>query len=97
MHKELAKKGVTLTLLWSEYAAKCATEGSVLYQYSQFSEKYRAWAQKTKATMRISRKPGDFMEVDLAGQMMPVYDSVAGQAVEARECIFFCVNALLIA
>ncbi|MCL1803620.1 MAG: hypothetical protein FWG30_08300 [Eubacteriaceae bacterium] len=49
MHKELAKKGVTFTLLWSEYTAKCAAEGSVPYQYSQFSENYRAWAQKTKA------------------------------------------------
>ena len=64
IHAELAKKGVNLTLLHNEYKVKCADAGRVPYQYSQFCDIYRAWAKKSKATMRIHHKPGDAMEVD---------------------------------
>ena len=67
LHRELAKKGVTLTLLWDEYCAKVRSEGGVPYSYTQFCEKYRRWARVTKATMRITHKPGDAMQVDWAG------------------------------
>ena len=59
IHEELAKKGVTLTLLWEEYCQRVRTSGGVPYMYTQFCEKYRRWARVTKATMRISHKPGD--------------------------------------
>ncbi|MGO5337747.1 hypothetical protein ACTQZS_13255 [Bilifractor sp. LCP19S3_H10] len=39
--------------------------------YTQFCEKYRRWASVTKATMRITHKPGDTMQVDWAGD--PLY------------------------
>lgn len=83
IHKELAKEGVTLTLLWSEYNAKCRTEGKIPYLYSQFCDKYRFWARIKKATMRISHKPGDAMEVDWAGNTIPVWDSMTGESVPA--------------
>lgn len=79
MHRELAKKGVTLTLLWNEYKVFCSTTGHVPYQYTQFCEIYRAWAMKSKATMRIHHKPGDAMEVDWAGGTLPITDPVTGQ------------------
>ena len=31
--------------------------------YTQFCEKYRRWARVTKATMRITHKPGDAIQV----------------------------------
>jgi len=31
---------------------------------TQFGDKYRRWARVTKATMRITHKPGDAMPVD---------------------------------
>ena len=83
IHRELAKEGVTLTLLWSEYNAKCRTEGKIPYLYSQFCDKYRFWARIKKATMRISHKPGDAMEVDWAGSTIPVWDSMTGDSVPA--------------
>ena len=83
IHKELAKEGVTLTLLWSEYNAKCRAEGKLPYLYSQFCDKYRFWARIKKATMRISHKPGDAMEVDWAGNTIPVWDSMTGESVPA--------------
>ena len=86
MHKELAKPGVTLTLLWAEYCEACYSENATPYQYTQFCDNYRKWARATKATMRIKRKPGDVFEVDWAGNTMPVYDRVTGEQYDA--CIF---------
>ncbi|HIX92506.1 MAG TPA: IS21 family transposase [Firmicutes bacterium] len=79
IHKELAKPKVTLTLLWDEYRQKAETLGKRPYMPTQFGDKYRAWASITKATMRIHHKPGDAMEVDWAGQTLPIYDSVTGE------------------
>lgn len=75
IHKELAKRGVNLTLLWTEYCTQCYSEGSNPYMYSQFCDKYRHWARITKATMRIQHKPGEAMQVDWAGTTIKYYDS----------------------
>lgn len=80
IHKELAKPGVTLTLLWEEYCRICHESGHTPYMSTQFGYKYRKWARITKATMRISHKPGDAMEVDWAGDTIPVFDPVTGEA-----------------
>ena len=44
IHKELAKPGVTLTLLWNEYCRHCAEVGKRPYMSTQFGDKYRKWA-----------------------------------------------------
>lgn len=55
LHKELAKPGVTLTLLWSEYWEQCHSEQLIPYQYTQFCEYYRTYAKsditKRRATL----------------------------------------------
>ena len=79
MHRELARKGVNLTLLWSEYCTDCYTNGDIPYMYSQFCDKYRQWARISKATMRIQHKPGDVMQVDWAGETIPIYDQAGGE------------------
>ena len=78
IHKDLAKSGVTLTLLHQEYLNKCALEGRMPYQYTQFCEKYRRWAKVTKATMRIQHKPGEKTEVDWAGDTLTIHDPLTG-------------------
>lgn len=83
IHKELARPGVNLTLLWTEYCAECNSSGRTPYMYTQFCDKYRDWARITKATMRINHKPGDAMQVDWAGTTIPYYDRVTGEAYEA--------------
>lgn len=83
LHKEMAKSSVTLTLLWSEYAQKCRNEGQIPYQYTQFCDHYRDYVRKTKATMRIKRKPGELLEVDWAGSTLPVYDQHTGETTPA--------------
>lgn len=89
IHRELAKRGVTMTLLWEEYCSKCHAEGRTPYQSTQFGEKYRKWARVTKATMRIQHKPGDAMEVDWAGDTIPVFDPVTGE--EGKAYLFIAV------
>ena len=71
IHKELAKPGVTMTLLWNEYRIKCEECGKRPYMSTQFGDKYRRWARITKATMRIHHKPGDVFE---ANRLAAEYD-----------------------
>lgn len=80
IHRELAKKGVTLSLLWTEYCMEAAAAGKNPYMSTQFNDNYRKWARITKATMRIHHKPGDSMEVDWAGTTIDIYDPVTGLA-----------------
>lgn len=86
IHKELARPGVKLTLLHEEYMNKCLTEGTTPYQYTQFCDKYRRWAKVAKATMRIRHKPGDKIEVDWAGDTLPIHDPVTG---DVQKCYLF--------
>ena len=79
IHRELARHGVTLTLLWHEYCDTVRATGGVPYMYTQFCEKYRKWARVTKATMRISHKPGDAMQVDWAGDPLWITDKATGE------------------
>ena len=58
IHRELARSGVTLTLLWEEYCAKCQEAGQRPYMSTQFGERYRRWARVTTATMRIPAQAG---------------------------------------
>lgn len=83
IYRELAKPNVTLTLLWSEYCARCEAAGAIPYQHTQFNEKYHAYAASKKATLRISRKPGEVMEVDWAGGTLAVTDSISGEPITA--------------
>lgn len=83
MHKELAKPGVTMSLLWAEYCASCEQEHAIPYQHTQFYEKYRAYIRTKKATLRIKRKPGELMEVDWAGDTLAVYDRHTAESVKA--------------
>ena len=68
VHREMSKSGVTLQLLWMEYSDQCRSANEIPYQLTQFKKYYREYAVKNKATMRISHKPGEIMQVDWVGQ-----------------------------
>jgi transposase len=78
VHRELQKPGVTIMLLWQEYAAVCRQNNELPYQETQFRKYYHNWAQQTKITMHISRKPGELMEVDWAGTTAKITDNITG-------------------
>lgn len=53
IHKELAKPNVTLTLLHDEYVSEAHASGKIPYAFRTFTNHYRDYAIKYKATMRI--------------------------------------------
>ncbi|PYG83886.1 transposase [Ruminiclostridium sufflavum DSM 19573] len=83
IHREMAKSGVTLTLLWVEYCEKCREAGETPYKSTQFNKYYSDFVKSTKATMHINRKPGEIMEVDWAGQTAEIIDTDTGEIIPA--------------
>ena len=83
IHKEMAKSHVTLSLLWNEYCETCRQNKEIPFMYTQFCKYYRDFANVTKATMHIHRKPGEQLEVDWAGQTVTVTDSDTGELIPA--------------
>jgi transposase len=79
IHRELGKPHVNLRLLWTEYK-EIVPDG---LEYSQFCNRYRQWAAKTKAVMHITRKPGEELFVDWAGSTMQVIDRDSGEILTA--------------
>ena len=83
IHKEMAKSGVTLRLLWQEYCDDCRANKDLPLMYTQFCYYYQQYSQVTKATMHIPRKPGEQIEVDWAGNTMGIVDSYSGEYAKA--------------
>ena len=83
VHREMAKSGVTLSLLWTEYCEQCRAGGEIPLMYTQFCHHYREFVYKSKATMHIGRKPGEQMEVDWAGQTIGIIDTDTGELMPA--------------
>ncbi|MEN6327722.1 MAG: hypothetical protein ABFD18_16145 [Syntrophomonas sp.] len=57
VHREMAKSGVTLSLLWVEYCDQCREAGEIPYKSTQFNKYYSDYVHKTKATMHLSHNP----------------------------------------
>ncbi|MCA3304136.1 MAG: IS21 family transposase [Roseomonas sp.] len=80
VHQELKRPGVTLQLLWEEYAAA----NELAYRYTSFCVKYRAWAQCLKRSMRQTHLAGEKLFVDYAGQTVPLVDPTTGEITAAQ-------------
>ena len=83
IHKEMRKSGVTLQLLWFEYCDKCRETNEIPYQLTQFKKYYRDFIVKHNATMHITRKPGELMEVDWTGDTAEIIDTDTGEVIDA--------------
>jgi transposase len=80
IHQELARKGVTLMLLWEEYCAQVGDEHSVdnpikPWRYSQFCENYRQFAKRLKRSMRQVHRTDEKLFIDYAGPTIALIDS----------------------
>lgn len=75
VHRELARKHVTLDLLWQEYKAE-HPDG---YRYSAFCQRYRAWSGKLSVSMRQTHPPGEKLFVDYAGTTLSVINPDTGE------------------
>ena len=80
VHQELKRAGVTLQLLWEEYAR----DNALAYKYTSFCVKYRAFAQSLKRSMRQIHIGGEKLFVDYAGQTVPLIDASTGEITAAQ-------------
>ena len=76
LHQELKRKGVTLQLLWAEYAA---AHGERALRYSQFCERYRRWRAVQRRSMRQPHRAGEKVFIDYCGPTVPVVDPGTGE------------------
>lgn len=83
IRKELLKNGVSKKLLWTEYLEECRLNNDEPLMYSQFCHYILQDEQKRRATMHISRKPGEQVEVDWAGDPTKIIDPDTGVATDA--------------
>ena len=81
IHTELKRKGVTLQLLWSEYAEN---HGDRAYRYSQYCEHYRRWRARQKRSMRQRHRAGEKLFIDYCGPTVGVIDRLSGEVREAH-------------
>ena len=88
VHQELAKNGVTLTLLWKEYFESCRLENSRPLMYSSFCFQYQQFAAKHKASLHVEHKPGERMEVDWAGDTALLKDNISGKPIPVYVFMF---------
>ena len=80
VHQELKRAGVTLQLLWEEYARGNARA----YRYTSFCVKYALFAQSLKRSMRQVHIGGEKLFVDYAGQTVPITDASTGEITAAQ-------------
>ena len=80
VHQELKRAGVTLQLLWEEYAHGNPDS----YKYTSFCVKYRAFAQTLKRSMRQVHTGGEKLFVDYAGQTVPLINAATGEVSRAQ-------------
>jgi transposase len=78
-HELQTNKHVTLQLLWEEYREK--NPGG--YRYSRFCDLYRGWLRRQEVVLRQEHRAAEKLFVDYAGDTIPVYPGVAGDATAA--------------
>lgn len=70
VHKEMARVGVTLKLLHSEYGDTCAIAGDPAMSYDRFCRTYQRHVLVTGAASRVGHKAAQTIEVDWSGPTM---------------------------
>ena len=80
VHQELKRAGVTLQLLWEEYAR----DNAPAYKHTSFCIKYRAFAQSLKRSMRQVHVAGEKLFVDYSGNGVPLIEASTGEITTAQ-------------
>jgi transposase len=80
VHHELKRPGVTLMLLWEEYAR----DNPLAYKYTSFCIKYREFARTQQRSMRQIHIAGEKLFVDYAGTTVPIVNSITGEISQAQ-------------
>lgn len=80
VYRELRRPHVTLQLLWMEYKERFP-DG---FQYTWFTEHYRAWARQLDVVLRQEHRAGEKLFVDFAGQTIPIANPKTGEITQAQ-------------
>ena len=80
VHQELKRPGVTLMLLWEEYAQS----NPLAYKYTSFCVKYREFAKRQLRSMRQVHIAGEKLFVDYAGSAVPITCATTGEISQAQ-------------
>ena len=80
VHQELKRPGVTLMLLWEEYA----TGNPLAYKYTSFCIKYGEFAKCQQRSMRQIHIAGEKLFVDYAGDTVPITCAATGEITRAQ-------------
>ena len=80
IHQELKRTGVTLQLLWEEYA-EVHPDG---YRRSQYCEIYRRWTRRLKPSMRQVHRAGEKTFIDFSGKGPHIVDRQTGEQIEVE-------------
>ena len=75
--EELKRPGVTRRILWEEY--RIASPFG--YSYTQFCEHFHRYLKLTQATMHLTHRAGDYLQVDFAGKELHYVDIQTGQII----------------
>ena len=76
IHRELKRDGVTLQLLWEEYA-QVHPQG---YRRTQFCAIYQQWARRLRPSMRQVHRAGEKAFLDFSGKRPTLIDGRTGEA-----------------
>ena len=93
VHQELKRAGVTLMLVWEEYA----TGNLLAYKYTSFCVKYRAFAATQQRSMRQVHIAGEKLFVDYAGSTVPIVDAATGEITQAQIFVAWPASTILAA
>ena len=81
IQSELKRKGMTLQLLWEEYAQ---AHPQAHYSYSRFTVLYRQWSKKQNLSMRQTHRAGEKLFVDYCGPTVPIVNPNTGECRHAQ-------------
>lgn len=81
IQRELKQKGMTLQLLWEEYAQ---AHPEAHYSYSRFTVLYRRWNKKQTLSMRQTHRAGEKLFVDYCGPTVSVINPDTGEVRQAQ-------------
>ena len=84
VQREMGRRGVTMTLLWNEYAERAVLAGRTPYMYSSFCHRHQRWVDANpEVAMHIEWRPGEWCQVDWCGDTMRVCDPDTGELLKA--------------
>ena len=82
LSKELAKPGVTMQLLWEEYAQECRMNNKIYYKLTQFKKYFNDYLYKNSFSHVLHHKAGEQVQVDWTGKRPQWIDPMTGEIIK---------------